>query len=134
MKCWMQAIGGVLVAIGAGGFFVPETVALHDWLHLTLPHNLIHLISGGAFLAVSHHERASRWTARGFGGIYLLAAILGLFTDDLFGLVESTPVVNTIHFLAGIVSLYVGVKVGTAPKAPAVEEPQEQVQSRDENP
>lgn len=134
MKCWLQTIGAILAILGAGGFFIPDSTALYDWVEPTLPLNLLHLVSGVAFLAVSRYEQASRWTANGFGAIYLLAAILGIFTDHLFGLTASTITVNLIHLLAGAASLYTGTKGKTrpSPSPTAVDQPQEPTQPQEE--
>jgi Domain of unknown function (DUF4383) len=134
MKRWMQTIGGVLLAMGVGGLVIPDTGAWHDWFHPTLSHNLIHMISGGVFLAVSQREQARRWTSLGLGGLYLLAAIWGLFTDNLFGVLPSAAAMDTLHLLIGAASLYTGGIIDGAFKRSSAKEAQEQVQSRDENP
>jgi hypothetical protein len=104
----MQILGTVFVLIGLLGFFVPSQGALHNLLHLTLAHNLTHFISGALFLAVSNNEKYSKWTARTFGVIYLLVAIFGLFTNNIFGLIMVTPLMEVVHFIVAAVALYAG--------------------------
>ena len=52
-------------------------------------HNLVHLLSGVAALAVAGSRVYARLFAFGFGGVYVLVTILGLAAGDnstLFGL------------------------------------------------
>lgn len=106
LQTLMRVLGAIFVLLGIVGFFLP----LHGILHLTTPHNLIHLISGIVFLGVSNNQKYSLWVARVFGAIYLLTAILGLFMDNVFGLFMSTAAINVIHFIIAALTLYAGFK------------------------
>ncbi|SEN13001.1 DUF4383 domain-containing protein [Lihuaxuella thermophila] len=106
LQTMMRVLGGIFVLLGVLGFFLP----LHGVLHLTTPHNLVHLISGVVFLAVSNYEKYSLWVARIFGAIYLLGAVLGLFMDNIFGLFMSTAGTNVLHFIFAALTLYAGFK------------------------
>lgn len=107
-KLFMRVFGVVFVLIGVGGFFLPMDGALGGLLHLSTPHNLIHLISGIIFLVVSGRDDYSKLVAKIFGLVYLLVAILGLFMDNIFGLVMVTPAIEVIHFLVALLALVVG--------------------------
>ncbi|MBA4494657.1 DUF4383 domain-containing protein [Paenactinomyces guangxiensis] len=102
----MRVLGVIFVLAGVIGYFVP----LEGFLHLTATHNIIHLITGIIFLAVSNSEHYSMWVSRIFGIVYLLVAILGLFTDNNFGLMMSTPATDIIHFIIGALAAYAGFK------------------------
>lgn len=102
----MRVLGAIFVLLGVVGFFLPD----NNILHLTTPHNLVHLISGIVFLGVSNNETYSLWVARVFGAIYLLASILGLFMDNIFGLFMSTAATDVIHFIIAVLTLYAGFK------------------------
>jgi hypothetical protein len=43
-----------------------------------------------------------------FGIVYTSVAILGLFMDNIFGLIMVTPLMKAIHFLVAILALVVG--------------------------
>jgi hypothetical protein len=59
---------------------------------------------------VSGNERNSIWTARIFGIIYLLTAILGLFVHDLLNMIMATGWTEALHFIVAALTLYVGFK------------------------
>jgi uncharacterized membrane protein HdeD (DUF308 family) len=105
-----RILGVILTLFGITGFFLPANGTIHELLHLTLPHNLIHLISGIIFLAVSNRENWSRLAAQIFGVIYGIVAIFGLFLHNIFGLIESTGTIEVIHFIIAIAALYVGFR------------------------
>jgi hypothetical protein len=103
---WMRVLGVAFVLIGALGFFFP----LEGVMDLTASHNLVHLLSGIVFLGVSGNQRYSMWTARIFGIIYLLAAILGLFVHDVFHVIMATGWTEIVHFVVATLTLYAGFK------------------------
>jgi uncharacterized membrane protein HdeD (DUF308 family) len=109
-KGFARILGVLLTLIGVVGFFLPTEGTIHNLLHLTLTHNLFHLISGVLFLAVSNEEKWSLLTARIFGVLYGIIAILGLFLKNIAGLVENTATIEVIHILVALAALYVGFK------------------------
>jgi hypothetical protein len=48
--------------------------------------------------------------AKIFGYVYLVVGILGLFINDVLGLIHLTLVDTIIHFVVAIIALYVGYK------------------------
>ncbi|MBA4543412.1 MULTISPECIES: DUF4383 domain-containing protein [Thermoactinomyces] len=105
-KGFARIIGVLLTLIGVIGFFLPTQGTIYNLLHLTLAHNLFHLISGIIFLAVSAQEKWSLLTARVFGVLYGIIAILGLFD----GLVENTATIEVVHILVALAALYFGFR------------------------
>src|ERR1700730_1137389 len=104
VKGFMRIVGIILIVVGIVGFITPLT----GILDLTPTHNLIHLVTGILAYAVSGNFKGSVTAAKIFGVIYLLVGIVGLFTNDLFGLIMLMPLDTVIHFLIGFVSLYLG--------------------------
>lgn len=107
---FLRVLGVIFILLGVVGFFLPTTGPLHDLLHLTALHSIIHLLSGIIFLAVSGSFQWSKAVSIIFGVIYAAIAVLGLFKTDLFGLFTVTPTVEVIHFLVAILALFVGFK------------------------
>jgi hypothetical protein len=110
VQSFLRVFGVVFLLLGVAGFFLPTTGPIHDLLQLSAPHNLIHLLSGMIFLAVSGNFRWSKVVAIVFGVLYTLVAVLGLFVKDIFGLITVTPSMEVLHFLFGVLTLFVGLK------------------------
>jgi len=107
---FLRVFGVVFLLLGVGGFFLPTTGPIHDLLHLTAPHNVIHLLSGILFLAVSGSFQWSKVISITFGVVYAAVAISGLFTTDIFGLITVTPAIEIVHFVVAVLALFVGIK------------------------
>jgi len=77
-------IGGiVLLLVGVVGFFVPSVLGMH----LTLVHDVIHLVSGGlaAFSGFKGSLRGAALFCTIFGVVYGLVAVLGFVAPALLG-------------------------------------------------
>jgi hypothetical protein len=109
VQSFLRVFGVVFLLLGVAGFFLPTTGPIYDLLHLSATHNLIHLLSGMVFLAVSGNFRWSKVVAIVFGALYTLVALLGLFVEDIFSL-SATPTIEVFHFLFGLLALFVGLK------------------------
>ncbi len=107
---FLRVFGVVFLLLGVAGFFLPTTGPIHDLLHLTTPHNLVHLLTGIIFLAVSGNFQWSKTVSILFGIVYGLVAILGLFVEDVLGIFASTPTVEVIHFVVALLALFIGLK------------------------
>lgn len=105
-----RVFGTVFLLIGVAGFFLPTTGPIHDLLHLTTPHNAIHLATGIIFIAVSGSFQWSKIVSIVFGIVYAAVAVFGLFSTNIFGLVTVTPAIEVIHFAAAILALFVGLR------------------------
>jgi len=105
-KKFMKILGTVLVLAGIAGFIFP----FHGLLSLTMTHNVFHILTGVLALAVSGNNERSILFARFFGIVYLIVAVLGLFTRDVLGLIILEPLVTFIHFAIAILALVIGFK------------------------
>jgi hypothetical protein len=88
--------------------FYQHKEPLHDLLHLSAPHNIIHLVTGIVFIAVSGHAVLGKWVVIIIGIVHTLVTILGLFMDNIFDFIMVTPFMKAIHFLVAILALVVG--------------------------
>jgi uncharacterized membrane protein HdeD (DUF308 family) len=103
VKTFVKVLGIVFLILGVIGFIFP----MHDLLHLTPIHNVIHLVSGIAALIMSSSEARAILYSKVFGVVYLLAAIIGLFTDEFAGIMMLVAT-NILHFAIAFASLYFG--------------------------
>ena len=110
--------GIVFIVVGLVGFAIPDLLGTH----LSLAHNVIHLVSGAAalYLGLKGTEAAARTFCRVFGAVYLLLGVVGFLLgtgdDRLFtvipGQLELGTMDHVIHVLLGAVFL-VGGFLGT---------------------
>ncbi|HET7656807.1 MAG TPA: DUF4383 domain-containing protein [Bacillales bacterium] len=105
-KGFMRIVGIILLIVGIVGF----VYSFPSLFKLTVLHNIIHIVTGLIFIAVSGSEARSRTTAKVFGYVYLLVALLGIFVTNLAGLLILEPADTVLHFLIAAASLYVGHK------------------------
>jgi len=109
--------GAIMLIVGVLGF-VPGIT--HDELLLGIfavnaVHNVIHLVTGVAALAVSMStEKAMRLFFQLFGVVYGLVAIAGMFLGDkpLLGLVAVNHADHALHAGIALFSLIVGFAFG----------------------
>ncbi len=102
-KKFVGVLGIVFIILGIVGFFVPMVSVFH----LTTVHNVVHLASGIIALICARNEGSSIAYAKIFGFVYLLVAILGLFTHDFAGIIFLIAD-NILHFIIAFASIYVG--------------------------
>jgi uncharacterized membrane protein HdeD (DUF308 family) len=76
-----KVAGFALIAVGLIGFVSPHLLGMH----LTLVHNVVHLLSGAAALYFGFaNPGGARGFALAFGSVYLLLGVLGFVSPDLF--------------------------------------------------
>ena len=113
--------GAVLALVGVLGFFVNSDFGnlgsgvqgddlivfeVNGW------HNVVHLLSGLAGLAVWRNPALARTYALGLGLVYALVTLLGFITGDhIVGLMSTNGPENVLHLLIAIT----GVGAGLAP-------------------
>lgn len=102
-KNFAKILGVLFVLTGIIGFFFP----FGKVFDLTTTHNIVHLATGIIALLVSGSEKNSAAFSKIFGFIYLLVAILGLFTHNFIGIHFLTGD-NILHFVIAFVSIYIG--------------------------
>ena len=109
-KTICKLLGVVFLIVGVAGFVAPNLLGTH----LSMAHNLVHIISG--LIALYFGFAASLSAARGFclafGAIYLLLGVVGFITgkgDDRMLAIDDLLMLGTrdhaIHILLGLVFL-----------------------------
>ena len=108
-------LGVVFLVLGVVGFFV------HDLLgtHLSMAHNLVHLITGAIFLylGMKGSESIARTWCLIFGAVYLLLGAVGFFAGEgadrmlavIPGELELGTMDHVVHLLLGAISLVGGL-------------------------
>ncbi|WP_257351230.1 DUF4383 domain-containing protein [Pseudalkalibacillus decolorationis] len=100
---FVKTLGIIFIILGIVGFFLP----MEGIFHLTTMHNIVHLASGIVALLMCGTESKAAMYAKVFGFVYLLVAIVGLFTHDLLGIIFLMAD-NILHFIIAFASIYVG--------------------------
>ena len=113
-------VGVVFIIVGLAGFALPTLLGAH----LSLLHNIVHLVSGGLalYLGLKGSESAARTFCRVFGVVYLLLGVAGFLLGSgdgkewtvLPGLVLG-KVDHIIHVALAIVILIGGFVGGSRP-------------------
>ena len=127
-QVYALVIGATLTLAGIAGFFYSASFATGDGterdavlgiLDVNGWHNIVHLLSGIAGLAVFRSWSGSRAYALALGAVYLVVFVLGLLAGDgeeIFNLIPVNTEDNVLHLLLGVA----GVAAGTAtPAVPA---------------
>ena len=77
-------------------------------------HNLVHIASGIAGIALSRRADSARLFALGFGAVYLLVAIVGFIDgNDVLGLIPVDAADNVLHL--AIAALGIGAGLASSP-------------------
>jgi hypothetical protein len=110
-------LGVVFILVGLAGFALPTLLGAH----LSLAHNIIHLLSGAValYLGLKGTEAAARTFCRVFGIVYLLLGVAGFLLgsgddkmwDVIPGQLMLGMVDHLIHVALGLV-LVIGGFVG----------------------
>lgn len=109
---FVKVLGIIFLVLGIVGFVLP----MEGIFHLTPMHNIVHLASGIIGLIMSNTEAKAALFAKVFGFVYLLVAILGLFTHEFMGIMFLIAD-NILHFIIAFASLYVGFTALTSKPA-----------------
>jgi hypothetical protein len=132
-QVYCLVFGAVLILAGIVGFFTNSSFdtgddaprgALIGLFDVNGWHNVVHLLSGVAALAVAGSRTNARLFAFGFGGVYVLVTILGLAAggnSTLFGLVAVNTEDNFLHLAIAVAGILAGA--ATPSDAPPAREP-----------
>lgn len=107
-----KVFGAVFIIVGILGFIPP--VAPNEMLlgifHVNAAHNLVHILSGVAALALSSSVQGSRLFFRVFGIVYGLVAILGFMIPHghILGLISNNPADTWLHVAIASASIFLG--------------------------
>lgn len=107
-------VGIVFIVVGLAGFALPNLLGTH----LSLAHNIIHLVSGAIslYLGLKGSEAGARTFCWVFGAVYLLLGIVGfalgtgeyrMFTV-IAGQLELGTMDHAVHILLGALFLVGG--------------------------
>lgn len=109
-KTFAMLVGVVLVLVGILNFFVPA-------VKLLPVHGIVHIVAGllGLWAAKAHAVGYALWV----GVIGALLGILGLFTQDVFGLVDLPTWITVIHFVLAVWGLWTYFAAGKEPAGSA---------------
>jgi hypothetical protein len=131
-QVYCLVFGVVLVLAAIVGFFTNSSFdtgddaprdALIGLFDVNGWHNVVHLLSGLAALAVAGSRPNARLFAFGFGGVYVLVTILGLAAGDnstLFGLIAVNTEDNFLHLAIAAAGILAGAASPTeAPRTRA---------------
>lgn len=108
MKQYALVLGILSLVWGIIGFLLPETGAITEALAPSLWSNLLFVVTGVVWLAVSSTEEASKLGTQVIGVVYVILALIGLFTNDVLGLIEATLTNEIILWVVAILSLSAG--------------------------
>jgi len=107
---WLIAI--VFIAVGVLGFVPGVTVAgrLFGVFEVDTLHNIIHIVSGLAFLwAAMSAEKTARMVFQVFGVVYAIVAVVGLIQGGtVLGLISTNMADHLLHVVLAVVILYIG--------------------------
>lgn len=103
--------GFFLLAAGLLGF-VPAVTPDHllfGVFHVNTLHNVVHVVSGVAFLAAGRYGW-SKEVFQVFGVVYLAVALSGFYygNQPIFGLIANNTADNFLHVVTGAVAVWLG--------------------------
>jgi uncharacterized protein DUF4383 len=107
-------LGAIFIIAGLIGFAAPGLMGMH----LSVVHNLIHLVSGALalYFGLKSSPEAARIFCTVFGVVYALLGVIGLAasgTDRMLTLVPGQLVLGTVdhivHLILGAVFLFAGL-------------------------
>lgn len=122
-QLYALVLGLVLVLVGILGFFVNASFAVGELVErdeliifdVNGWHNVVHLASGAVGLAMAGTAASARLFAIGFGVVYGLVFVLGLFMDPLLGIIPINAADNVLHALIAIVGIAAGLASSAEP-------------------
>jgi len=107
---------GILGFIADSSFDTGSNVQGSDFIIFEVNgwHNLVHIASGLAGIALSRRADSARLFALGFGAVYLLVTILGFIDgNDVLGLFPVDAADNVLHL--AIAALGIGAGLASSP-------------------
>jgi hypothetical protein len=107
---YILTLGALLLLEGSALLIVDRLPLSLGFAASDTRHNLLHIVWGAGLLGLVLTARTSNrvaWAALIFGLFYLSLAVLGVITDQPFGL-QLGPGENTFHFTVGPLALVLG--------------------------
>ena len=130
-QVYALALGVVLVLVGIIGFLAEPSFAVGDKAHRgTLIlfdvngwHNVVHLLSGVAGIALAGTAAKARLFCIGYGIVYVVVTILGFIVGDgglLLSLIPINTADNLLHGAIALTALAIGLSTPASVRRPAV--------------
>ncbi|MEA2149593.1 MAG: hypothetical protein QOD69_1423 [Solirubrobacteraceae bacterium] len=119
-QVYALALGAVLVVVGLIGFFVEPSFSVGDSAQRgTLIafdvngwHNVVHLLSGVAGLALAGTAARARLFCIGYGIVYVVVTVLGFVVGDggfLLSLIPINTADNLLHLAIAVTAIGIGL-------------------------
>lgn len=108
MKKYAIVLGILSLVWGIIGFFLPETGKVEEALAPNIWSNLLFVVTGVVWLVVSSTEEASKLATQVIGVVYAILALIGLFIEDVLGLIQATFTNEIILCVVAVFSLFAG--------------------------
>ena len=126
-QIYALTFGVTLVLAGILGFFYSADFSTGDTEHDALVgvfdvngwHNVVHIVSGLAGLALARSWSGARLFAYGFGAVYLVVTALGFAVGDgesILGLIPVNTADNFLHLAIASLGLVAAILTPSAPK------------------
>jgi hypothetical protein len=130
-QVYALALGAVLVIVGILGFLAEPSFAVGNGAHRgTLIlfdvngwHNVVHLLSGVAGLALAGTAARARLFCIGYGTVYIVVTILGFAVGDgglLLSLIPINTADNLLHGAIALTALAIGLSTPAPVRRTAV--------------
>ena len=118
-QIYSLVFGATLLLAGIVGFFVNSDFEVGTDIQgddlilfeVNAWHNLVHIASGIAGLALAARAATARLFALGFGSVYLVVTIWGFIAEDniLFGLAPVNAADNLLHLAIALAGIAAGL-------------------------
>jgi hypothetical protein len=111
---------GILGFIADSSFDTGSNVQGSDFIIFEVNgwHNLVHIASGIAGIALSRRADSARLFALGFGAVYLLVTILGFIDgNNVLGLIPVDAADNVLHLAIAVLGIGAGLASSPTPRA-----------------
>jgi hypothetical protein len=130
-QVYALTLGAVLVAVGILGFFVEPSFGVGDSAQrgtliafdINGWHNVVHVLSGVAGLALAGTAAKARLFCIGYGIVYVLVTILGFVVGDgglLLSLIPINTADNLLHLAIAVTGIGIGLSSPARAGRPAV--------------
>jgi hypothetical protein len=130
-QVYALTLGAVLVAVGVLGFFVEPSFGVGDSAQrgtliafdINGWHNVVHVLSGVAGLALAATAAKARLFCIGYGIVYVLVTILGFVVGDgglLLSLIPINTADNLLHLAIALTGIGIGLSSPARAGRPAV--------------
>ena len=108
-KTSANVFGVIFILVGLLGFISNPLVGENGLFYADSTHNIVHILFGIVLLGVGLFaaEQAGS-TMLVVGIIYLLLAIIGIFTNNVLGFIQVNTADNWLHVLLGIALVWAG--------------------------